>query len=110
MGFTSTIVILLFVLCSIFGLFSLSKENIYKNFIPNFDTNYFNRNQDNKNDSLHKEFEGKRKFKNRINKNNNLDNQIRFNNISIYEISSIMILFAGGTYLILNTIEKKKNK
>ena len=84
-------ILLIYLITSVYGISVLANEHVYKNFIPNFSTNHKNKNIGN-----HYLEEKVKKHKNRQNNEEHQDN------INLIGILSVMILFTGGTYYILN--------
>lgn len=111
----STIILSLYILFSLFGIISLTKESIYKNFIPDFTT--FQYGKERNEELINREYENDNgiKFKNRgmqknqgkkINNSNN-KNEEHFNKVNMFDIISIMIIFVGGTHYIFKVIDNK---
>lgn len=106
--FIITTCIVLYILISLNGIRILVDENIYRNFIPNFTVNHYGRTENNIQYNNRKN-ENHRKYKNMKNKINGIENKdIHINSISLFDITSILIFFAGGTYFILKRVHKKE--
>ncbi len=93
------LVLVIYIIISIFGIISLANKNLYKNFIPDFNNLKYSQ----KNMNFKDKYKGNNvKFKNRTKK-------IKQHNdgVNIFSTMSIMILFAGGTYYIFNIMDKR---
>lgn len=100
--FIPIISVTLFLFFSLNGMRVLVWKNGYKNFLPNFHTNHYGRLENDKRTNLNNN--GKRKYKNRINKMGDREHT----DIHLLDVSSIMVLFSGGTYFLLKGISKRQ--
>lgn len=107
----SILIIAIYIIVSILGIISLIQKDIYKNFIPNFDTFQYGKE---KNIEVRdtEDKENNRKFKNNRNQGKNIKNinkekEEHINKANIFDTINIMILFVGGTYYIFDIIDKK---
>lgn len=97
--------IVLYILISLNGVRMIANENVYRNFIPNFTVNHYRRAE---NDINNQKNESNRKYKNRQDKIARIDSKdIYIKRTSLFDIASIMILFAGGTYFFLKVGHKR---
>lgn len=108
------VISVIYIIISIFSIISLIRKDLYKNFIPDFATSQ----QGMENTQGLKRFEYKEenngKFKNNRNhgkniKNNYNEKEEHINKANIWDITTMIILFIGGTYYTLEIISKKNN-
>lgn len=104
--FLTTIFIIIYLLISLNGIKVIAVENIYRNFIPNFTVNHYGKTENDK------QYNGKdsneRNYRNRKNKEINENRGNHMNSINLFDISSIFILFAGTTHVILKILNDKE--
>lgn len=99
------ICIFLYILISLNAIKTIVFENYYRNFIPYFTVNHYERVENNIHYN-HRKDESNRKFKHRHNQIKMIEHKnIYTNNICLFEIFCIMIFFTGGTYFIFKIID-----
>lgn len=114
----SAVILALYILFSLFGIISLTKESIYENFIPDFTTFQYGKERNEELMNIEHENSNGIRFKNRGKQKNqgknmknsdNKRNEEHFNKANVFDIISIMILFVGGTYYIFKVIDNKNS-
>lgn len=104
------IVLIIYIVISIFGFISLTDRNVYKNFIPNFTTPQYGKKRIIEYKGNNRKFRKNKNQSKNINNNDNRQKGHSSNKINIFDLMNIITLFSVGTYYILNSVENKTKK